>query len=174
MNHAHPICQIMVRAGRFLELGLGRELTLTTQRPNNVHHEPLLRTGPWAWLASPGAGGRPSYRMPARSEFGSRLVGAVIEVDGEKEAVTGRAVVLSAAAFNNQWHGLNGDLGGNIMNWLVERKELVTVRGSSYEARFLKVSAEQISRIRWLLTAGVPLLFAVLGFAVWWRRSRGR
>lgn len=174
LNKVHPIGQPLARAARVPELTLGRELTLTNPRPANVVHEPLLRTGPAAWLAASGPEGMPSWRPPGRGEYGSRLLGAVIEVDGEKKDVTGRAVVVSAAAFNNMMYGYNGDLGLNIMNWLVERKELVTVRGSSYVARFLKVSAEQIGRIQWLLMGGVPFLFAVLGFAVWWRRSRGR
>jgi ABC-type uncharacterized transport system len=173
LSHVHPLARPIWLQGETPELILAREILPTPPLPANVHHEELLRTGPAAWLAAPGPDGRPSYDPPSSpSEFRSRLVGTVIEVDGE--GVTGRAVVVSGAAFCNFVIGRNGDLGGNIVNWLTERKELVTVRGSRYEARNLKVSDEQIGRIRLLLVVGVPLLFSVLGSFVRWRRSRAR
>jgi hypothetical protein len=189
LNHMQPITRPLVMEGRVPQLMEARALLLNPHPPQDVTHEELLRTGPRAWLGTPGQNGQVLFQPPSSpAAFGSRLLGAVITVESEAPAngspptnggaepkkVTGEAVILTAAAFFNLRQRFNGDLGLNIVDWLTERKELVTVRGSRYEARNLKVSDEQLGRIRLLLVWGVPLLFAVVGFAVRYRRSRAR
>lgn len=174
MNPNHPITRPLDRGGVALQLASGRELRRQAGLPDGVRVDDLLYSGPWAWLAHSGPDGRHSLRAPAQQDaFAPRTLGMVIDVDGEREGVIGHAVVLSAMGLHNGGIAVNRDLGLNIFNWLAERKALVTVRGSRYQARFLEVGPQQLSRIGWLLKAGVPALFLLAGLMVWWRRSRG-
>ncbi len=178
LNPQHPITKPLHLAGRALQFAAGREIRRTGETPAGVRLEDLLVTGPWAWLGRRGPDGRPDWRAPgSEAAFAPRTLGLVADVDGPPDengrpTATGHCVVLSGVAFANVGMPVNGDLALNIVNWLSERKELVTVRGDRYEARSLKVTPQQLDRLWWLLVVAVPGLLLSLGLFVKWRRSR--
>jgi hypothetical protein len=65
-----------------------------------------------------------------------------------------------------------GDLALNICNWMAERRVLLDIQGSRYEAKHLQLQPQQLARVRWLLVWGVPGTFLLLGLAVFFVRRR--
>jgi hypothetical protein len=59
-----------------------------------------------------------------------------------------------------------------VCNWLVERKVLLGIKSSRYEAKHLALQPPQRGRIFWFLIAGVPGVFLVLGVTVVMLRRR--
>jgi gliding motility-associatede transport system auxiliary component len=174
LNANHAITRRLSLANAALQVAVARPLVQRTDAPQGVRREPLLRTGPYAWLARPDANGQPDYKAP-RGEFDTYTVGMVCEVDGTEPGPDGRkptgvAVIVSGVFCNNAGIQVNGQLALNICNWLAERRVLLDIKGSRYVSRQLQLKEPQIDRIRWLLVAGVPLLFLVMGVIVFWRR----
>jgi hypothetical protein len=65
-----------------------------------------------------------------------------------------------------------GDFVVNTCNWMAERKVLLDIEGSRYEAKFLQLAPQQLQRLGWLLVWGVPGTFLVCGLLVVWLRRR--
>lgn len=178
-NPSHPVTRRTVNAGRSLEIAGAREIKVRDGAPSGMRREPLLRTGPEGWLAAVGPDGRPDLRQPRdRRVLRDFCVGMSIDVDAEptgnaKEPPRqGQVVIVSGVFCNNTGLRLFGDLAFNICNWLTERRVLLDIAGSRYEARHLSLQPQQLTRVRWLLLAGVPGTFLVLGCFVLWRRRR--
>ena len=138
-----------------------------------VRRDWLLQTGPEAWLAVPGPGGRPDYRAP-NVRLSELLVGMTFEVDATdvapEERVAGKAVIISGAFCNNGLMRFYGDFATNVCNWLSRREVLLDIQGARYEAKSLDVKPQQIARVWWLLVIWVPGAFLALGLIVWWSR----
>jgi hypothetical protein len=179
----HPVTRRFVTVGRPLEVGAARALRLREGAPAGMRREPLLWTGPAAWLAGIDArDGRPDQRAP-RVGLQSYTVGMSVELDADAEpavgsdpaagvARTGRVVITSGVFCNNAYMRQFGDLALNICNWMAERRVLLDIQGSRYEAKHLQLQPQQLARVRWLLVWGVPGTFLLLGLAVFFVRRR--
>ena len=175
LNGNHPVTLRLSRSGQALQMDMARPLTLLADAPQGVRREPLIYTGPQAWLAVPDASGYPDTRAPRLdSALGTQTLGVAIEVDGKpepgKEARNGVAVVASGLFCNNLGMAINSSLSANIFNWLSERRVLLDIKGSAYVARRLELRPQQQDRIWWLLVVGAPGLLLGLGLFVAWRR----
>ena len=58
----------------------------------------------------------------------------------------------------------------NICNWMTERRVLLDIQGSRYEANHLQLTPQQFDRVWYLLVCGVPGAFLLLGLLVYLRR----
>jgi hypothetical protein len=176
-NPLHPVTRRLAESRRPFEVAGARELVERAGAPEGVRREPLLQTGDQGWLALPGADGHPSNRAPAVG-LRSFLVGMAFEVDppgGEDRPAGGRSgqVVVTTGVFcNNAGMPLFGDFAVNVCNWMAERKVLLDIQGSRYEARYLTLQLPQLERIKSLLVFYVPGVFAALGIIVVWLRRR--
>lgn len=174
-NANHPITRRIFLGGQAIWLDEARPLELLEQETPGIRREPLLQTGPYAWIARIDSDGYPSYQAP-RGGLGPYLVGAVIDVDGEQTAgegaATGLAVVISGAFCNNAMLAINRPLVLNVFNWLAERRVLLDIQGSRYVARHLQVAPQQIQDIQTFVVFGVPGGLLLLGAFVAWRRRR--
>ena len=63
-----------------------------------------------------------------------------------------------------------GAIALNIVNWMTERRVLLDIQGSRYEASYLQLQPQQITRVFYLLVCGVPGAFLLLGVLVYLRR----
>ncbi len=181
-NVSHPVTRRFITAGRPLEVAAARAMQPLDHRAEAVHvAEELLQTGPSAWLAGTDPrDGRPDLRAPS---VGMRpfLVGMSITVDVENAAAnadatgapkTGEVILVSGVFCNNAGMRMFGDLALNICNWMAERRVLLDIHGSRYEAKYLQLQPQQLDRIGNLLLWAVPGTFLVLGFLVFFVRRR--
>lgn len=177
VNPLHPLTKRLAESGRPFELWFARELRERPGAPPSVRREPLLSTGEQGWLAVPDRHGQPDNRAP-NVPLRSFVVGMACEIDaqpggnggGGEAPRTGQVVLIGGVFCNNASMRLFGDFAVNVCNWMAERKVLLDIQGSAYEARFLTLQPQQLDRIKTLLVWWVPGAFLVLGFLVWWRR----
>ena len=86
-----------------------------------------------------------------------------------------RVVVTGGSSFlSNQFIGLlnNVDLGTNILNWLSEYENLITIQPRARVDSSLELSRPQLTLIVTLFLALLPVAFLVAGGMIWWRRRR--
>lgn len=85
----------------------------------------------------------------------------------------GHFVVMGSSrwASNNflRFNG-NSDLYLNMLNWLSSDENLIAIRPKDPEDRRLNMNASQISLLFYGSVVFLPLLMAIAGFSVWWRR----
>ena len=85
----------------------------------------------------------------------------------------GHFVVIGSSrwASNNflRFNG-NSDLYLNMLNWLSSDESLIAIRPKDPEDRRLNMNASQISLLFYGSVVFLPLLMAIAGFSVWWRR----
>lgn len=176
-NPLHPITRRLVQANRPIEVAGARAVRERERAPEGMRREALLWTGDKGWFAVPGRDGF-DFRAP-RVGLQSYTIGMSIEVDpepapaGGEPTRPGQVVVIGGVFCNNAGIRFSlGDLAFNICNWMAERRVLLDIRGSRYEAKHLQLQPQQIHRIWWLLEAWVPGTFLVLGCVVVWLRRR--
>jgi len=173
----HPVTKRFVQGGRPIEVAAAREVTERSGAPTGARREDLLATGPGGWLAVPGPDG-PDLRAPRAGGFRTITVGMAIEVEADAAATSGaepprpgQVVVIGGVFCNNAGMQFYGDLAFNICNWLTDRRVLMDIRGSRYEAKHFDLTQPQLDRVFLLLVLWVPLAFlAGLGVVVWMRR----
>jgi len=176
----HPAVRRLAEAQRWVEMATALEVQERPNAPANQRREALLATGPYAWLAVPGDDGYPSYQAP-RTGLERKITAMAIELepppgaDGKpaSDARPGVAVVFGGTFANNAGMRAGfGDLALSVGNWLVERKVLLGIKSSRYEAKHIALQPQQLGRIFWFLCAGVPGVFLVLGVTVVMLRRR--
>ncbi|HZN40248.1 MAG TPA: Gldg family protein [Planctomycetota bacterium] len=176
-NRSHPTTRRLAESQRPFEVAYARELR-ERGASREIVREDLLMTGEQGWTALPEPNGEPSYRAPA---VGLRafVVGSAFQVNpaasGDNTAVPGSArpgqVIVVAGAFcNNAGMPFFGAFALNICSWLTERRVLLDIQGSRYQANHLDLKPQQFARVWYLLVCGVPGAFLLLGVVVYRRR----
>ena len=85
----------------------------------------------------------------------------------------GRFVIVGTSRFAiNAVIGFNGnrDLFLNMINWLSEDEDLISIRPKEPDSQQLDLNQAQMGRIRYLTLLVMPLLILAIGFSVWWGR----
>jgi ABC-type uncharacterized transport system involved in gliding motility auxiliary subunit len=86
-----------------------------------------------------------------------------------------RVVLFGDSDFmsNNYFNaGGNGDLALSSIAWLVEQGELISIRPKGSTPRVVILSPAQVFYYFWTIVAIAPILIAVVGVTIWWRRKR--
>lgn len=86
-----------------------------------------------------------------------------------------RIVVVGSGAFlANSFAGNGGnvDLGVNIVNWLAGEERLITLQPRAAKDGSLTLGKTQLAAIGIGFLAGLPLLLALAGAAIWWKRRK--
>jgi hypothetical protein len=171
----HPITRPLAQRNRTPILEFAREVTAAGVSPEGTTFEPLLRSGPYAWLAPRDPRSEDAvYTQPAeRERYAERNLAAIVDLRPESGERRGHVVVLGGMAFVNSRMQFNGDLALNMFNWLAQRAALVTVRGNRYRAARIELAPQQIERTGALLRYLVPGGLLTLGLLVLWIRRRG-
>lgn len=84
-----------------------------------------------------------------------------------------RIVVVGSGSFlANAYSGNGGnlDLGINMVNWLAHEENLITIQPRATMDSAITLSKNQLSVISIGFVIAVPLLLAVIGGVLWWRR----
>lgn len=172
----HPITRPLAQMRKFPQFTLAREVR-ELEGAADTTFEPILQTGPHAWLAPRAGELGADFTAPEDPEaFAVRTVGAVLDVaPAAAGGRYGHVVLFGGLAFvnGNDMFARNADLALNTFNWLAERPELVTVRGNRYRSERIEVVPQQIERAQTLVRVFVPVLLLVLGLVVMFVRRRG-
>ena len=175
-NRSHPTTRRLAESQSPIEVAYARELRERRGAPREIVREELLMTGEQGWTAVPEPTGEPSYRAPAVG-LRSFIVGSAFQVNpgpsGDNVPGSprpGQVVVVTGAFCNNLGMPLFGAFALNICNWMAERRVLLDIQGSRYQANHLDLKPQQLDRVWYLLVCGVPGAFLLLGGLVYWRR----
>jgi ABC-type uncharacterized transport system involved in gliding motility auxiliary subunit len=95
--------------------------------------------------------------------------------DTEEEAkpLEGRVVAVGDADFaSNQLLGFQGnqDFFLNVVAWLAEDADLISIRPKEPENQSLFLSRQVQQNVAWVALVILPLIFVVAGVVTWWRR----
>lgn len=120
----------------------------------------------------------PPHYDEGRDRHGATSFGVAAErgtAGVELQLAPARMAVIGDSSFvkNNM---LDSGVGGNanlfmaLLNWLVDRDDLVAIAPRPPHRLVVGMSRDVRSRLLWLLGVGVPGVFALAGVLVWWRR----
>jgi len=66
----------------------------------------------------------------------------------------------------------NKDLALNMINWLTEEQDLITIPSKKTSSKPLVLSSNQAKVLFWLPVVGLPLLILLSGISIYLRRRR--
>ncbi|MFL2640529.1 MAG: GldG family protein [Dehalococcoidia bacterium] len=148
-----------------------------SQRTPGASIVPLIFTSDRSWLETDSSSlDNATYDQLADISRGQNAIATAVQFPAANEIgqqITGRIFVIGNSAFagNLFFHSLgNGDLFINTVNWLTTKEDLISIRPKLSSARLLILSQREAD---WLLYSSVgllPLMSALMGFWVWWRR----
>jgi len=177
----HPITE--KHKGMMTFYPLVRSVSLADQTGEGATGVELIQTSAQSWAETdllaltqasakiaqgPGDRAGPiSLAVAVTSE--ARMAQGDVEESGKKN----RIVVFGDSDFaNNQFFTQqgNGDLFLNAVSWLVEEEELISIRPKGPRFSPISLTARDGKVIFWLSVIMMPLIVAVAGIVVWWRR----
>lgn len=92
---------------------------------------------------------------------------------GGNKKSEGRFVALGTSSIAaNLYLGFQGnkDLFMNMVSWLAQEEDLISIRPKPADSQHLNLTASQMSKILYLGVLGLPLLIILVGTTVWWGR----
>ena len=168
---------------------LARSMSPVEGGANGRNAQKLIETGPRSWAETnikSLSGGEPA-KMDGSDKtgpvsLGVAVSGAATNAPAPKEPpkpgetpkpVEARIVAIGDADFaSNAALGVQGnrDLFLNVVNWLAQQENLISIRAKDPEDRRITLTADQERRIFYLTVLIVPGLILLAGVQTWWRR----
>jgi len=92
--------------------------------------------------------------------------------DGKKEPKTRLVVVGDSDFAANAYLDFSGnsDLFLNMVGWLAQMEDLISIRPKNPEDRRVNLTMSQVGMVRLITLLLMPLLTVIAGFLVWWQR----
>ena len=176
-----PITRRLAEA-RGIFPGGASSLTLEPDRVRaaNVRLQPLVQAEKGYWAeADYNSGDQAKFQENAARNAGAiHTIAASIEKGGSADervqANSSRLVVVSNAMFildnaiRQDQQAL--DFVSGAVNWLLNREQLIGIAPKVSQTLTFSLDENALRNLRWLILVVMPLIPAVLGFAVWWRR----
>jgi len=95
--------------------------------------------------------------------------GMEVELQPTRLVILGDSVLVANGAMLG---GYNSDFFMNALNWLLERKETLTIASREPATIQVAMDRDHLRRLSMLVVAGLPGLAALLGLMVWARRRK--
>ncbi len=175
----HTITKDLRQSGYLVYLPLARSVGAAEKPPEGVSAEVLARTGPESW------GERDLERLKRGEAEKSPddiqgpvpvAVAAKIQVkEGKKKEARLVAVGDSDFVVNSYIdpnRSANQDLFLNIVNWLAEVEDLISIRAKSAPSRPLMLGPSEMAIILLVVVVAFPLSILGVGLGILWRRRR--
>ncbi|MFN0172367.1 MAG: GldG family protein [Bryobacteraceae bacterium] len=110
---------------------------------------------------------------PGRDKKGPLTLAAAGSVPATGDKKEGRYVVVGGSGWAaNSILGFNGnkDLFLNMVSWLTNDEDLISIRPKDPQDRRITLTRAQMNTLRSVTQFGYPLLIIAMGIVVWWKR----
>ncbi len=166
---------------RALFFGGTSSLTLEPDRVRaaNVRLDPLIQAEKGYFAETDyNSDNQPKFQADAKAAGAPPTIGAAVErgasADERVQMNSSRLVVVSNATFV-QDNAVTQDqqaldfISGSV-NWLLSREQLIGIAPKISKPLTFTLNEDALRNLRWIILVGMPLIFALLGAAVWWQR----
>ena len=137
------------------------------------HYSTLVDGAPHGWVSEhiPKAGKKPRFNRNTDIP-GPVEIALALERDSDDNHTQRIVVVGSGAFLSNTYVGNGGNLnlGVKMVDWLGNEDNLVTVPPPAIQDDQITLSTLQLGILTWGLAIVLPLLLALTGGLIWWRR----
>jgi ABC-type uncharacterized transport system involved in gliding motility auxiliary subunit len=147
--------------------------------PNGVTVETLFKSNPNSWgetdLKSKEASYDPSSDLKGPLSLAVAVTKEVKPASDKASAVKARLVVGGTSNFAiNSYFGAqgNGNLFLNMVSWLAQDEDLISIRPKPVQDRRILLSQSQLSRLLLFTVLLLPGIVLVIGISVVWNRRR--
>ena len=158
---------------------LVRSVSANKEKGSIFVFQDVVKTGPTSW-ATPKVGGPPENFNPNRDQKGPVTIGAVVTVkkdasglsDAEKKM---RLAVLGDSDFATNIYfdkAGNGDLFQNVVSWLAQEEDLISIRPKEAKTSTLMLTTQQGKFLFYVPVVALPGAVLITGFTIWRRRRR--
>ena len=170
--------------------GLSKQLLGTTQSLQidqarattaKLRIAPLLQSGEGFWGETDLSGGENKnvFFDPKRDHMGPLNLAVAVEkgavqdervkVESSRLVVVGNAELLGNNAYRLS-EGASTDLTVNILNWLLDREEVIGIPPKEKKSLTISLDEKQLRNIALGVMGIVPGIVALFGLLVWWQR----
>jgi ABC-type uncharacterized transport system len=166
---------------RALFFGGTSSLTLEADRVRaaNVRLDPLIQAEKGYFAETDyNSDNQAKFQADAKAAGAPPTIGAAVErgasADERVQMNSSRLVVVSNATFV-QDNAVTQDqqaldfISGSV-NWLLSREQLIGIAPKISKPLTFTLNEDALRNLRWIVLVGMPLIFALLGAAVWWQR----
>src|SRR5213596_984121 len=166
---------------RAIFVGGTASLTLDPNRGRavNIRLQPLIQAEKGYFAETDyNSDNQAKFQTDAKKAGASPTIGASIEKGGSADervqVNSSRLVVVSNATFV-QDNAITQDqqaldfVSGSV-NWLLSREKLIGIAPKIAKPLTFSLSEDALRNFRWIVLVLMPLVFAALGTAVWWKR----
>jgi ABC-type uncharacterized transport system involved in gliding motility auxiliary subunit len=150
--------------------------------PEGIKIETLFKSDPSSWgetdldfKTNPNAEFKPGSDLPGPLSLAIAVTKEIKPSTDESTAVNARMVVVGSSNFPiNTYFGAqgNGNLFLNMISWLAQDDDLISIRPKDPEDRRIVLSSSQGAIIQWTLWLILPGIVLVIGIAVVLNRRR--
>jgi hypothetical protein len=156
-----------------------RSIEPSKESVTGVTVQPLFKSNPNSWgetdLKNPEASYDEKKDLKGPLTLAVAVTKEVKPAAGETKAVEARMVVVGDSDFaTNPYFGTqgNGNLFLNMVSWLGEEEDLISIRPKSPQDRRIILSQSQQSMIRLVVLFILPGCVLLAGIVVWSRRRK--
>ena len=166
---------------RALFFGGTSSLTLEPDRVRaaNVRLDPLIQAEKGYFAETDyNSDNQAKFQADAKAAGAPPTIGAAVErgasADERVQMNSSRLVVVSNTTFI-QDNAVTQDqqaldfISGSV-NWLLSREKLIGIAPKISRPLTFTLNEDALRNLRWIVLVGMPLIFALLGAAVWWQR----
>ena len=166
---------------RALFFGGTSSLTLEPDRVRaaNVRLDPLIQAEKGYFAETDyNSDNQAKFQTDAKAAGAPPTIGAAVErgasADERVQMNSSRLVVVSNTTFI-QDNAVTQDqqaldfISGSV-NWLLSREQLIGIAPKISRPLTFTLNEDALRNLRWIVLVGMPLIFALLGAAVWWQR----
>ena len=136
------------------------------------HHTIVVEAAPRGWVSRSTPKGKPRFDK-SHDVPGPATIALALQRDvNDREQ---RIVIVGSGSFlANAYSGNGGniDLGVNIVNWLSNEENLITLQPRAVKDSAITLSKTQLTLISNGFVIVLPLLLVLVGGVLWWRRRR--
>ena len=156
-------------------------LTLEPERVRaaNIRIEPLIQADKGYFAETDyNTDNQAKFQTDAKKTGASPTIGASVEKGGSADkrvqVNSSRLVVVSNATFV-QDNAITQDqqaldfISGSV-NWLLSQEQLIGIAPKIPRPLTFSLNEDALRNLRWIVLVLIPLVFAALGTAVWWKR----